>query len=52
MLGRDMICLDDFQVVQLTQGIQKDGSSCGILCLKVRIINIAAAGKEFLLIIF
>ena len=38
MLGRDEIILDGFEVVQLSQCVQKDGSSCGVICLKVCIL--------------
>ena len=35
-LGRDNINLDKFEVVQLSQQIQNDGTNCGVYCLKVR----------------
>ena len=38
MLGCDKIILDGFEVVQLSRCVQKDGSSCGVICLKVCII--------------
>ena len=36
-LGKDKINLNKFQVVQLTQQVQNDGTNCGVYCLKVRI---------------
>ena len=38
MLGCDKIALDGFGVVQSYCCVQKDGSSCEVICLKVCIL--------------
>lgn len=39
ILGKDNVNLDHYKVVQLSNRVQRDGSSCGIYCLKVIVIN-------------
>ena len=38
MLGRDKIILDRFEIVELSCCVQKEGSSCEVICLKVCIL--------------
>ena len=35
LIGKDLVDIDKFKLVQLQLSVQRDGYNCGVFCLKV-----------------